>query len=196
MRNDQFFVLMLVILLPMSGCFDGGVGDAEAADDTDEVTTVYHYNNTTIINHHHYNNTSTTNNYSNETFVRDTPELISMGGMADPEENVRNVNHYIVGTINSSSGEMVSIVEATPVTNLVFDSTSIQMYLYSDCGEYTYTTNLAQVLATDMRITDSGSTYVAPFNLPGSSFDCQHYIMVSAYQDWSLVYSVQNVTVV
>jgi len=30
MRNDQIFVLMLVVLLPMSGCFDGGgVGEAE-----------------------------------------------------------------------------------------------------------------------------------------------------------------------
>ena len=29
MRNDQIFVLLLVILLPLSGCFDGAVGDAE-----------------------------------------------------------------------------------------------------------------------------------------------------------------------
>ena len=30
MRNDQIFVLLLVVLLPMSGCFDGGgVGEAE-----------------------------------------------------------------------------------------------------------------------------------------------------------------------
>lgn len=34
MRNDQIFVLMLVILLPMSGCFDGAVGDAEAEEET------------------------------------------------------------------------------------------------------------------------------------------------------------------
>ena len=35
MRNDQIFVLLLVILLPMSGCFDGTVGDAEAQDSTE-----------------------------------------------------------------------------------------------------------------------------------------------------------------
>ena len=35
MRNDQIFVLLLVILLPMSGCFDGAVGDAEGTDDAD-----------------------------------------------------------------------------------------------------------------------------------------------------------------
>ena len=32
MRNDQIFVLLLVILLPLSGCFDGAVGEAEADD--------------------------------------------------------------------------------------------------------------------------------------------------------------------
>jgi len=36
MRKDQIFVLLLVILLPMSGCFDGAVGDAEGADDTSD----------------------------------------------------------------------------------------------------------------------------------------------------------------
>ena len=36
MRNDQIFVLLLVVLLPMSGCFDGGgVGEAEGAQDSD-----------------------------------------------------------------------------------------------------------------------------------------------------------------
>jgi hypothetical protein len=34
MRNDQIFVLLLVVLLPMSGCFDAGsVGEAEGAQD-------------------------------------------------------------------------------------------------------------------------------------------------------------------
>jgi len=32
MRKDQIFVLLLVILLPLSGCFDGAVGEAEADD--------------------------------------------------------------------------------------------------------------------------------------------------------------------
>ena len=50
MRNDQIFVLLLVILLPMSGCFDGAVGDAEGTDEESEGTTVinnYYYNNST-----------------------------------------------------------------------------------------------------------------------------------------------------
>ena len=51
MRNDQIFVLLLVILLPMSGCFDGAVGDAEGTDDTSS-------SGTTVINNHYYNNTT------------------------------------------------------------------------------------------------------------------------------------------
>lgn len=48
MRKDQIFVLMLVILLPMSGCFDGAVGDAEAEDDSDGTTIINnYYNNST-----------------------------------------------------------------------------------------------------------------------------------------------------
>jgi len=48
MRNDQIFVLLLVVLLPLSGCFDGAVGDAEGADDESSTTVVNnYYNNTT-----------------------------------------------------------------------------------------------------------------------------------------------------
>ena len=36
MRNDQIFVLMLVILLPMSGCFDGAIGDVDAQEMAEE----------------------------------------------------------------------------------------------------------------------------------------------------------------
>jgi hypothetical protein len=50
MRNDHIFVLLLVVLLPLSGCFDGAVGDAEGADDESSTTVVNnYYNNTTYI---------------------------------------------------------------------------------------------------------------------------------------------------
>ena len=49
MRNDQIFVLLLVILLPMSGCFEGAVGDAEADEESEGTTVInnYYYNNST-----------------------------------------------------------------------------------------------------------------------------------------------------
>ena len=47
MRKDQIFVLMLVILLPMSGCFDGAIGEAEGNEEDQTSTTVVnnYYNN-------------------------------------------------------------------------------------------------------------------------------------------------------
>lgn len=36
MRKDQIFVLLLVLLLPMTGCFGDIVGDAQADDDDDD----------------------------------------------------------------------------------------------------------------------------------------------------------------
>ena len=52
MRKDQIFVLMLVVLFPLTGCFDGGgIGDADAQDSTDSQN-----GGTTVINY--YNNSS------------------------------------------------------------------------------------------------------------------------------------------
>jgi hypothetical protein len=53
MRNDQIFVLLLVVLLPMSGCFGGGVGDAEADEGVDVAEPELHhlyFENTTTLN--------------------------------------------------------------------------------------------------------------------------------------------------
>ena len=53
MRKDQIFVLLLVVLLPMSGCFDGGsIGVAEGTENDENTNEVV---NQTIVNHHYYN---------------------------------------------------------------------------------------------------------------------------------------------
>jgi len=63
MRNDQIFVLLLVVLLPLSGCFDGGgVGEAEGAQDSDETS-----GGTTVVNHY-YNNTTANPNSQERTW--------------------------------------------------------------------------------------------------------------------------------
>jgi len=55
MKTDRVFVLLLVVLLPLSGCFDGSVGDADATEDSSENTTVInnYYNNTTLMEEKH-----------------------------------------------------------------------------------------------------------------------------------------------
>ena len=55
MKTDRVFVLLLVILLPLSGCFDGTTtGDVEGAEATDDTS------GTTIVNNY-YNNTTNSN---------------------------------------------------------------------------------------------------------------------------------------
>ena len=72
MRKDQIFVLLLIVLLPLSGCMDGAIGDADAQDSTEEEAAVvnYYYNNTT----NHVQNEPTlyhlsTNSTSNTAFT-------------------------------------------------------------------------------------------------------------------------------
>ena len=79
MRNDQIFVLLLVVLMPMSGCMDAAVGDVEGTEDAESTTQVV--NNTTVVNNY-YN--QTTNQppqfyvagvgYNNQIDFRDTME--------------------------------------------------------------------------------------------------------------------------
>jgi len=53
MKTDRVFVLLLVVLLPLSGCFDGSTtGDAEGAAGADDSS------NTTIVNNYYNNTTS------------------------------------------------------------------------------------------------------------------------------------------
>ena len=49
MTTDKLFILLLVILLPLTGCLD--VADTAEAEDSDEETTIVnnYYNNTTTI---------------------------------------------------------------------------------------------------------------------------------------------------
>ena len=40
MRKDQIFVLLLIILLPLSGCMDGAIGAADGAGDENDSESV------------------------------------------------------------------------------------------------------------------------------------------------------------
>ena len=51
MRKDQIFVLLLIVLLPLSGCMDGAIGDADAQDSSGSTS-----GNTTVINYYNYTN--------------------------------------------------------------------------------------------------------------------------------------------
>lgn len=106
MRNDQIFVLMLVILLPMSGCFDGTVGDAEGTDDSSLGTTVVnnYYNNTTVVQNGNtnYEFISFSTNRTGDNWGAN--ELV-VGGYT--------YGTLDVGTFNTSSGTIIEVISAS-----------------------------------------------------------------------------------
>ena len=88
MRNDQIFVLLLVVLLPMSGCMDNAVGEVEGTEDAES--------NTTIVN-----NTTVVNNYYNQT--TNQPPQIYVAGVG-----IKNEDYGRVSTFEPSTGHELS----------------------------------------------------------------------------------------
>ena len=85
MTTDRLFVIMLVMLIPMTGCF-GAVDNADAQDDTVENTSE------TIVNNY-YNNTTT---------IVDTPiiEKFTTGGMIDFNNDSYTMPYYSARAYN------------------------------------------------------------------------------------------------
>ena len=253
MRNDQIFVLLLVVLLPMSGCFDGGtagVGEAEGAQDSDETS------GTTVVNHY-YNNTTTSSNAQERIWYStgDTFESTWNDGLGVASSSERCMEygpHY-----DSSTGEYLgeeckryglpnkesdwNVTNCTnvggtpvwsnlatyedsdddndPLTNYAYrwapSCTDITMFsiqtqpgeallLYQKFGTGTWTTTcdgVSTTLATYLIGGSYGNEYVI---VQGSSLSCTHEMVRTMYFDhqsptmdmWSLVYAIQDVTIV
>ena len=90
MRNDQIFVLLLVVLLPLSGCMDNTVGGVEGSEDSESNTDIT--NTTTVVN-----------NYFNQT--TNIPPIIHIASIGLSEESS---DYGRVSTYNSSTGEELS----------------------------------------------------------------------------------------
>ena len=88
MRNDQIFVLLLVVLLPMSGCMDNTVGEVEGTEDAESNTTIG--NNTTVVN-----------NYYNLT--TNQPPIFHVAGAGYDTEDFGRISTY-----DPSSGDELS----------------------------------------------------------------------------------------
>jgi len=105
MRKDQIFVLLLIVILPLSGCVDGTIGDTEAQDATEE-------NSTTVVNNYYYNNTTTMNSSSQIEYkylVFDT-ELENGQWPNTTNPNNGNYDHVLLGSFNTTGGMMYSVV--------------------------------------------------------------------------------------
>ena len=182
MRNDQIFVLLLVIILPMSGCFDGAVGDAEGTDDATDGTTVInnYHNNTTIV----YNNTT----------ADVGPEYFVVGGTVDettinePRTGQTGIYYYPFN-FSTTSGQTVYL------HTLVVDGVNAYAYLNSDCGEG----GQWSVSSTSTNAYEDHLGYW----IAGSAFDCQHSFTILANINsngqppfyFSAIYSIEDMTV-
>jgi len=106
MRNDQIFVLLLVILLPLSGCFDNAVGEAEADDDRDD-----------------------------STHADESREMFSVGGMIDDNTTGEDRYNYGYDHVFQMHSFTTAPGEAVRLHLMRLAGNGGQAVLTTDCGE-------------------------------------------------------------
>jgi hypothetical protein len=205
MRKIQIFLLLIVLIMPLSGCFGG----SDEADEITETTVInhYHYNNTTIIHetnessndedsandiHTHYNNSTYVDNFfTNNSYVDNyytnnsnytnhsqlTTVVYSQGGFWNGGPAPFN--------LSTSEGELVQILEVR-YTPLGGDSRSFN--IDTDCGPTPANPNWQIVFETSLEN--------LPVYLPASSMNCTHTNIISSTGSWSIAYSIQSTTVI
>ena len=112
MKMDRVFVLMLVVMLPMTGCFEDTVGDAEGSEGDGETTTVInnYYNNATEYNHPPVISASLlgTPEYTDTNCITDGVQFQVQHAMMDWDGNIvqagwdvnldGSIDHYVTNT--------------------------------------------------------------------------------------------------
>ena len=106
MRNDQIFVLLLIVLLPLSGCFDNAVGEAEADDDRDD-----------------------------STHADESREMFSVGGMIDDNTTGEDRYNYGYDHVFQMHSFTTAPGEAVRLHLMRLAGNGGQAVLTTDCGE-------------------------------------------------------------
>ena len=140
MRKNHIFVLLIILLLPMSGCVDGTVGNAEGEGAS-----------TNLINY--YNNSTVINNYDYQYLVFD--ERIQNGSWNN-SSNFGNQNEYVLlGEFNTSANHLFSMIYSSSTCESSSGWNSGQVcgiMIFSTCGDVYYTW---QVLSTSLSETST-----------------------------------------
>ena len=183
MRNDQIFVLMLVVLLPLTGCFDsGGIGDADGQDTTEQTETTVNnfYNNTTTI--------QSTPVYRYVTF----DEEISNGNwnstivpMKNSYGDEGNYEHVHLGRFNTTSNNLYTVVYSTYTCETITgweDGSECAIYFESTCGDISYPAQYFSLLTSETNAR----------MLPGTvDSSCMHnvysYYSISLVQEYGIM---------
>ena len=161
MTTDRLFVIMLVMLIPMTGCF-GAVGDADAQDETTPVEP------------------STTSDV----------QMFTVGMQTDYTTYEENGMFYPYN-FTTSAGELVEVHFFGGVD---FDDESDGIKIKTSCDQDTEAIYHGWFGSS---LSSSAGGY-----LYGSHSDCEHTVILgpqvrpSAYPAFSLVYSIESVTVV
>jgi hypothetical protein len=106
MRNDQIFVLLLVVLLPMSGCMDNAVGGVEADDDRDD-----------------------------STHADESREMFSVGGMIDDNTTGEDRSNYGYDHVFQMHSFTTAPGEAVRLHLMRLAGNGGQAVLTTDCGD-------------------------------------------------------------
>lgn len=184
MRNDQIFVLLLVVLLPLSGCFDaGGIGEAEGTEDTTTETAVV-------------------NNYYNNMTQYQT-EYLSQVGFLNVDQNLCE-NQYSGDWYSSSSISFCQNQEYVDVFTFTSNHTavSVQEVTYRGANHRVSSICVDGPNTHFFNLTLSSSPYSPGWMLPGSGSDggCTHILQLKpTYTEdpsWSFVWSEVAVTLV
>ena len=136
MRKDQIFVLLLIVILPLSGCVDGTIGEADAQDATEE-------NPTTVVNNYYYNNTTILNTSSQIDYKYLVFDTELENGQWPNTINIYNGNpdHVLLGSFNTTGGMLYSVIytgHTCETTNGWSSSSVCYVYIKSTCGDVVF----------------------------------------------------------
>lgn len=132
MQKDQIFVLLLIVLLPLSGCMDGAIGDADAQDSSESSTT-------TIVNNY-YNNTTISSAQIDYKYLSFDEELENgeWNNTINPWNYQQQSPHVLMGSFNTTGGHLFSVIysaNACEQTSGWVSSNNCLFYIMSTCGD-------------------------------------------------------------
>jgi hypothetical protein len=133
MRKDQIFVLLLIVILPLSGCVDGAIGDADAQDSTES-------NGTNIVNNY-YNNTTLSNNQFDYKYLSFDEELENgnWNNTINPWSHQPQSSYVLMGSFNTTGGSLFSVIYSANACEQTSGWTSstndCRFAIQSTCGD-------------------------------------------------------------
>jgi hypothetical protein len=190
MTTDRLFVILLVMLIPMTGCF-GAIDNADAEDNDDE---------TTIVNNYYYNNTTT--------MMMEQIEYFSNGGVIDSSTPHGDIGISSNGLMFSNEGQQnffpynftTNAGDAMKI-HYFYGSGFYRMYLETECSDGTSFSVSASYENNDNYVGGSHTDceHSVRFNIRDYDYDQSNTTATTVNYDgasYSIIYSIQSVTVV